>query len=352
MRVLIDFAHNDLWESLVLLFEDRFGWEVYRPIGMEWYDRGIWNFERDRLRDQVARQFLERWGDDTQIRDTVLDPIATTEYSVRVDPQHPGRVYKMVTWEQAMDQSWDIVIATLAENEEGLCGFAHSKGAHYGIQIGNQGAANQWGMAEFALCSTTLPFSPPKPHVFYHQEFSLTEYRYEPVPVGNLVACRVQCITQTGEYERFVRLAGMVPEGTFRHFGHCGDHDELWGGDSHTIPLIAESMRATHVAYHPKRWSDGYGHVIHSWFAVGRPVIATSTYYQDKLAGPLFLDGINSWNLEKYGDHEIAETIRRLLLDDEFHETAALAARNRFDQVVSFDAEAEEIRRMFEGVLA
>lgn len=46
MRVLADYHHHDLFESLAILFEDRLGWELYRPIGMEWFDEGYWNFER------------------------------------------------------------------------------------------------------------------------------------------------------------------------------------------------------------------------------------------------------------------------------------------------------------------
>ena len=35
---------------------------------------------------------------------------------------------------------------------------------------------------------------------------------------------------------------------------------------------VAAAMRDSDVAWHTKIWSDGFGHVIHNWFAVGRPV--------------------------------------------------------------------------------
>jgi glycosyltransferase involved in cell wall biosynthesis len=42
--VLADRHHADLAESLLKLFEDRFGWEVYFPIGLEWADEGLWDY--------------------------------------------------------------------------------------------------------------------------------------------------------------------------------------------------------------------------------------------------------------------------------------------------------------------
>src|SRR3990172_6286612 len=41
-NVLADFHHAGLLQSLILLFENRLGGNVYRPIGMEWADQGYW----------------------------------------------------------------------------------------------------------------------------------------------------------------------------------------------------------------------------------------------------------------------------------------------------------------------
>lgn len=348
MKVLIDYAHADLWESLILLFEDRFGWEVYRPIGFDWYTRGIWRFEYQN--PAVAHQFLDRWATDQE------DDRIGYDWGVllRDDDTHPSRKTKMVTYDVARSRSWDLVIATLAENEEGLCGFAREVGAHYGIQIGNQGAPNQWGMAEFGLCSTTLPFTPFKPHVFYHQEFNLQDFRFEWPPAHvSEVQTRVQCFTGTEYYERFRRLAGLLPELTFRHYGHCGDRDEFFGGDHATTPAVAQSMRDAGIGYHDKRWSDGYGHVIHNWAAVGRPIFVSKDYYADKLAAPLFGPiGVGIFNLQAMSDAEVVAEMRHLTSDPEYHHDLSAAVAARFRAVVSFEQEAADIKQMLEGVLS
>jgi len=350
VNVLIDYAHNDLWESLALLFEDRLGWELYRPIGMEWYEQGLWGFERQTLGDAVARQFLSPYSSDRPL----------DGYSERDDEMHT-RTYRLVTMEQARALKPDIVIACLAENETGLSGFAKEVGAHYGIQIGNQGAENQWGLAEFVLSSVTLPQlgggKPWVPHVFYHQEFSLSDFRFEYPPESQTVATRVQCFAGTPDYARFTRLSGLSGL-DFRWFGHCGDPDQFWGGNAHTTAEIAEQMRATRTAFHVKRWSDGYGHVIHNWFAVGRPVVGSSSYYTGesdgivKLAAPLFVEGETSFDLDKLNDDEAVRLFQRLATDDDFHQKISTQAAERFRQVVDFDQEAEAVKAMFDQVLS
>lgn len=352
-RVLCDAIHADLWESLRLLFEVRLGWQLYRPIGMEWHERGIWNFERHQGYGLgVAHQFLDPWPGDVPQHNLVTEGV---DFTRRADTTHPGQEQRLVTYEQARSHPWDLVLATLAENELGLREFADSVGAHYGIQVGNQGAANAWGAAEFGLLSVTTPdFKPWKPHVYYRQEFSLADFApdHGAGAEPDLVSTRVQCITQTTEYARFVATAAAVPEARFLWYGHCEPRDERWGGSHETTPAVAESMHRTRVAWHAKRWSDGYGHVIHNWFSIGRPVLATATYYADKLAGPLFLEGITSFDLERHSDAEVVAIVRMLLGDEDRWLRMCEAAADRFRAVVDFDAEAEQIRAMLENVMS
>jgi hypothetical protein len=273
---------------------------------------------------------------------------------------HPGREMRMATMAQARSLGLDLVISTLAENEEGLHDFAREIGAHYGIQVGNQGAPNAWGLAEFALLSVTTPgFHPWIPHVTYHQEFDLETYRPEWPPARpEEVATRVQCYTGTPGYERFVRLSQAVPGARFRHYGHCGDHDDLWGGDALSVPDIADQMRAAGIGWHDKRWSDGYGHVIHSWFAVGRPVLVSARYYLGlddgarKLAADLLVEGETSFDIDARSDADLADLIRRLIQDQDYHRTISENATRRFREVVDFDAEAAAIRGMLDGILS
>jgi hypothetical protein len=84
VKILADYHHHDLWESLELLFTDRFGWDLFRPIGMEWFDAEYWNLERAWHGDAIARQYLSPWGNDAQ-------PDLEHGYYTRLDASH-GRV--------------------------------------------------------------------------------------------------------------------------------------------------------------------------------------------------------------------------------------------------------------------
>lgn len=370
IRVLCDAIHADLWESLRLLFEVRLGWKLYRPIGWEWKERGIWRFEEGQpYGEGVAHQFLDQWPGDTpnhvhghdcwcsapvvhDVREEDPEPGAFTE---RADTTHPPQVQRLVTYEQARSVRWDLVLATLAENEQGLWQFAQEVGAHYGIQVGNQGAQNLWPLAEFGLLSVTTPgLVPWKPYVTYHQEFDLglfdPDWGERAMP--DLVMNRVQCTSQTPDHERWRRIAAMVPEARFRWYGHCEPQDEWFGGNHHTTREVAASMHDARIAWHPKRWSDGYGHVIHNWFSIGRPVIASAGYYADKLAGPLFEEGVTSFDMDRMADGDLAGVVRMLLQDEDRWLRMCEASAVRFGQVVDFGFEAAQIRAMLEGILS
>src|SRR6187397_810300 len=109
VRVLTDQHHHALAESLLLLFADRYGWEVWFPTGMEWYEQDYWAFEREFHGDAVARQYLEGiWSDSSR-----------GALRMRPDPRHKGRTQWGVTLDAAKEMKWDIVLSSLPHNDAG-----------------------------------------------------------------------------------------------------------------------------------------------------------------------------------------------------------------------------------------
>lgn len=345
VKILADMHHNSLWESLEMLFTDRFGWELYRPRGMEWWDKGIWQYERHMPHGEaVARQYLQEWGDDEDHGD----------HWCRRDSMYPDRMNKMLTWEQAQDIKPDIILATLTENEGGWHQFAREIGAKFGIQVGNQGTANNYGLIDFAMFSTSRDHYPWVPYVTYRQEFSLDDYRFEYPPTErDYVGTWVQALPDDAEeYSRFLQIAAGLPELRVRYHGHVGPVDDYWGGNVTTSKELAAQMRAARVGLHLKKWSDGYGHVLHNLAAVGKPIVGTATFYKGRLGEPLFVEGVTSFDVQRHSIAETVDFIRRLTVDDELHERMSRAMAARFREIVDFDAEAEEIRAMLDGVLS
>ncbi len=346
MKVLADYHHHDLWESLELLCE-RLDWELYRPIGMDWFEQDYWVHEKKWHGDAIAKQYLTPWGSD--------------ELGMRWDPSHE-RWQNIVTLDEARDLKPDIVISTLAHNHEGFARFADEVGAVFGLQLGNvrfshiDMAEDRWDLAAFGLVSSIMPVAITKPHVVYHQEFSLEDFRPTPItPHDPLrIASFVQCFPENERtYALFQEAALSCPDYDWGVYGAYGAKplDQWAKGNIDKCGNVGEAMRQVDLAWHGKQWSDGFGHVIHNWFSVGRPVIGYESYYRDQLAGALWQEGVTSFDITSKTAHEIGNLLAELQREPgRIIEMGANAAK-RFSEVVNYDAEEQAIRAMFAQVL-
>lgn len=339
MKLLVDFHHSCLFESHQLTFGDRFGMEVYAPFGMEWFDSWYWSFEREYHGDAVARQYLLgifAGG----VEDDGIVTVA--------DRKHPGRVIRGITLERARQERWDLVISSVPSNAPGFEKFARETSGRWGIHVGNQWGDEAWSRSpEFAIMTTTSVIPPNVPHVIVHQEFSLSDFRYEPPvgfgPISSFVSCFPEMAT---EYQgNFVPIAKAASEMSFAVFGAYGTAplDEYAALNIDNDPAEGEAMRAAGAIWHSKMWSDGFGHVVHRAFAVGRPVFGYAGYYADKLAGPLWVDGVTSIDVGRRSHDETIAELRRLRDDPEAYQRMCEASAQRFREVVSFDEDADKL---------
>lgn len=305
---------------------------------MEWFDAGYWQFERKWHGDAVARQYLSRYDSDVDRGD----------WWERPDRKNPGETFRMVTLDQFRAQHWDVVIASVPDNERGFASLANAVDAKFVVQVGNEAQFIDHGLRPIVLASAANVYFDRG--VTYHQEFDLGTFRYEPPAGFGPLASFVNCFPETPEYPRFRDLATAHPDLDARVYGAYGSAplDELAQGDIEATPDVADAMRASGAIYHAKYWSDGFGHVIHNAFAVGRPVIGSYRYYRDKLAAPLWVEGVTSFDIDRLSRDEVAATIRALRDDPERYVAMCEAAAARFREVVDFDAEAEAIRGLLE----
>ena len=350
MKVLADYHHSDLFESYQLTLSDRFGWDVYAPVGMQWFDQGYWAFEKSYHGDAVAKQYLVGVWPDAE---------AHSFWRQVPDGTHPGRLLRGVELEVAKTIPWDFIICSLPEWPEHFDGFrrlADETGAKLIAQVGNIGAVSRidWNRVDAGLVSTTLHgVRIPVPHVVYRQEFSLADFRYEYPPAEpNSIASFIQCFPENHQfYDQFLDLARTYPgEFDYKVYGAYGSHepDEFACGNLPSTPAVAEAMRRTRIAWHAKFWSDGYGHVIHNLCAVGRPIFAYYDYYESELAGPL-LHKV-AFDIGHMGADEIVGTLRRLRDDDDYHREVCQRTVDRFREVVNFDEDAEKVRTLLEAL--
>ena len=348
MRVFADFHHHALYESLRILFEDRFGWELYRPVGMEWFDQELWNYERASWGEAVAHQYLDPSPHDFDHGTWIERP----------NKRYPRSPFRMVTLDQFRAQPWDIVIATLDHNEGAFAKLAAESGARFGIEIGNQWGAHDWSLKPFVFSAVKPdPWPSGIEGITLRQEFSLDQFRYEPPGSFGQIASWMQCLAEGPAYTEFKQAARLAPEFDWRVYGAYGTAptDEFAWGEFERVDLIAELMRNASVGFHAKRFSDGYGHVIHNFFAIGRPVLAWAAYYdgrwdgERRIAADLFVEGVTSIDIGGRSTEYVVEKIRDLARDEDRWRRMCEETARHFRRTVDFEAEADAAHVLLTG---
>lgn len=334
-NVLVDRHQADLFYSLQLL-GDRLGWTVYTPIGHEWWDEGYWEFGKGTYPDdRLARQFLstDGWHWTTALADPTDHQWQTW------DGHHPERLIRGITLAGARAViDWDYVIATVQDNQYGFARFAQERSARYVLQVGNTNAYVDWSLDPLALVSSEVPIKGRG--VLYHQEFdSEGTFGFRRLPQhAGVIRSFVNCFPDTTCWRTFGEVREALTEFLFGVYG-------IDGPDGNIAPVseIARLMAGSGWAWHDKPQGDGFGHVIHNWAAVGRPLVGHGMHYRGLMAASFWSDE-TAIDLDLYAADEAAETIREITADRKRHQQMGRAIRERFDSLVDWDAEAETIR--------
>lgn len=320
MNVLIDRHHAGLFHAMQMLFEDRLGMTVYTPVGHDWWDEHYWEFGKGYGDDRLAVQFL-------------MSPQSF------YDGHYPGRLIRGVTLAGALVTDWGYVVATVQDNQHGLKRFADEVGAQFVLQVGNTNQDVDWRLDPLALVSSEVPIRGRG--LIVHQEFdSEGLFGYSaPVHRGGRVASFVNCFRSTPCIRWFDETAVALPGWRFDEYGIDGQD-----GNIQPISDIAAIMREATFGWHDKVQGDGFGHVIHMWAAVGRPIVGHSSHYHGLTAAPFWSDLVTCIDLDRHSTEEVAHLMREIVADPPRHEAMCRAIRAKFDELVDYDAEASSVR--------
>jgi len=349
MRVLADLHHGDLYYSLQLLFEKRLGWELYRPIGLDWYHEGYWHVYPH---IDTAKQFLDTnietvpvdlHGNPLDER-TWLNKNYTTEDGIYyvTDPTK-GKINRGITLDKFKETEFDIILSSIPSHIEPfnkLIELYQPKAKHI-FQIGNSWSMNQNVnniMASCALPQSGLPAG--KNAVFYHQEFDLDTYKY------NGPSETPHSISSFIHYMRNANLLDVVrrqlPDWTIKMFGAGMVDNSICKATD-----IADAINASGFIWHVKPGGDGFGHMIHNAFAMGRPVITFGRDYKGKLAGDLLVEGETYLELDNGGP--IIDRLKKITdVDDDQYADMCHNCYMKFKEVVDYDSEFEQIKIFLE----
>jgi hypothetical protein len=342
MNVFVDYHHSGLYESLQALFEKRLGWNLYRPIGEEWFTHGYWKLaEPYGNYPGTIAQYLS-----TKTQDWDSQPNPNRSYIqdgiYHVYEPIQKTFQKAITYQKFMSMPMDFVISTYQPHDSTFQNLAneHQPRCKFVAQVGN---ILQETNAKYVMCSTApYPIPLNKHIIFYHQEFPLDIFKFTPPPQNKRITSMVLMLPDSGKY--YAQKAEM-PDYEFKAYG-VGAPD----GVLQSLGSIAHEMQESMFGWHVKPFGDGFGHIIHNWAASGRPIITNFADYRDKLAGQFLINGVTALDIENLPPAMIASEIRRMS-EPETHQKMCEAIHAKFTEVCNFDREAEALKRFFENII-
>ena len=318
MNVLCDRHHSGLYHSLQLL-GDRLGWSIYTPGGMAWSDAGYWNFgKRSYGDDRLGRQFLNLG---------------------EFDPEFPDRPTPTVTLEQAQAMDWDYVMATVDDNQEGLARFAAEKGARYLLHVGNTNQFIDHTLNPLILNASEMPGG-----IVIGEEFdSDGMFAYSAPTNRTTVTSFVNCLPEIcHDHNRLAESVDAIKANFDTRIHGISGPD----GNLKPIGAIAQVMRDSGWALHEKPQGDGYGHVLHYWAAIGRPLIGRGGHYAPKMGYVYWRDLETCIDLDKHDLPQAIELIREISANPARHEAMCRTIRAVFDGQTDWARDADRVAEL------
>ena len=344
LKILSDFHHAGLLQSLILLFERRLGGEVYRPIGIEWFTQGYWKVYNH---PATVEQFLGIGGatpDGTRKLNEVLYKQGDFVYICH--DINSDQTNRAITLEGFMQEDFDIVIATLPYHIEPfkrLCA-SHPSKPKLIYQIGNAWTIDA-GLAPNVMASAIINDVPQDIHfISYHQEFD-TQIFHPRIPILHQSKNIYSFINVfngqehlASDWQLFQKMEKLMPDWTYKSYGgQCRD------GSCDGTKALADKMRDARFIWHTKQGGDGYGHIIFNTGAVGVPMIVKKQYYAGKLGEKLMIDGETCVAIDGMSMDAIKSKIE-YYNEPERYERMCHAVYTNFMQNVNFDTEAENLK--------
>ncbi len=345
-KVFTDFHHASLLNSLIMLFEGRLGGEVYRPIGEDWATNNYW-----KVYDHPATQaqFLTKDQGFKPVDGTFpLNKIKKVEkdvyYCQDIDS---GKFNKAIDLNTFKSLDIDIVIASLPQHIELYNDLIkkYKSNAKLIYQIGNAWNVEAGSPVKNVMASAIVDNIPKGINfISYHQEFDLDIFHYaEPYQSSNIYSF-INIFQSFPDYPLFLELEKMMTGWSFKSFGgQCRD------GAMHGTKALADKMREARFILHLKAGGDGYGHVIHNAFAVGRPPIVKKSYYNGKLAESLMIDGVTCIDIDNLSLGEIVNKINYYNETSRYNSLCENAYK-RFKEIVDFDKEEVAIKQFLNNL--
>lgn len=355
MKVLADLHHFDLYHSFQLLFEQRLGWELYRPIGYDWVNEGYWKLCDERYpvvrqgylstEDGLCSQALQPYWNQ---RDAGWARFATELVRVGnikreddgiclVEDLSKNTYQKGITLDRFKDESFDIIISSVPQHFESfeILRQKYQPKARHVFHIGSVVGCVVPPNAKNIMTHALPKFMPSEAHyIIYDQEFSLETFSYSHPISHHDVRSYVHFPESQGLWE------AMGLDWDFSFVGKTlARLEETIIRSSDLSKCISDSAFTWHI----KLGGESYGHILHNSYACGRPIIVNGFDYIGSRGGRLLEDMVTCIDVTRRNPEQLREKLLYAGRED-IHERMCASAYSRFSNLVDFDSEFKELQ--------
>jgi len=333
MNVFTEWHHGGLFHAQQLLWEKRLGYKLFAPVGFDWVLEGFWKLSEN---PATQRQYLDplscEMGDDGFLR-----------YWDKGEQIWQRRI----TLSQFKEMQFDFVVGSLSEHCESFRRLQkqYQPNAKFIRLSGNTGEQVDWSLFDNFIDTTGL-YNPPREinRVVIHQEFPLETFYYEEPKKHKSIKNFMNQLNEARALPVWNWLKKELPEFEFKMHGSGGDDGMIDG-----LAALGDSMRDMGFLFQVKHHGEGFGHVIHNTYSVGRPAIAAIEFYRGKIAEHFLIDNESAILLDNKDPGEVVEQIR-FWSEPENHLKMCKKARELFVQYVDFDEDERKFRQFLANI--
>jgi len=338
MNIFTDFHHNSLLRSFVLLFENRLGAKVYRPIGMEWFYEGYWAIND---LEETAKQFLDTKTTIIADKTPALNVVShIDDYIYNVyDPGHVT-THKAISLNTFKEIKFDYIIASIPQHINIFKDLIrkYQPNAKLIIHFGNNWLEPEAGSN--VMASVKGQGWNKSNVVYYHQEFDTNLFK----PIDEFgfrkISSYIHVLKKNKAWVDFLNIENYLLDKKIilkSYGGQCRD------GSVDGAEAVSKSVQKNDFVFHIKHTGDGYGHALYNAYACGKPTIIRSSYYKDYLGEELFNDD-NCIDLDKMSFDDAMSKIVDVINDIDQLKTMSANAHRAFTNAVNFEQDAEKIK--------
>ena len=346
VNIFTDLHHADLYYSLVLLLEKRMGFNLYRPIGLEWFHEGYWKIAEPYNNSlDTVNQFLKITDcpyfnrNDSHRNDKIF--FQNDTYYI-YDDTH-GFFNKAITLDTFKSMNFDIIMPTYSLHDflyEKLRNKYHPD-AKLISHLGNVG---QTSHLPNVIYSSPYISNSNQNTVMIHQELDINHYKYTcPNPLTKNIYSVVNCAPYLDIYQKY---KNSLLEYTFKYYGAGSPDGNLPGTNG-----VSKKMMEANMGWCLKPLG-GLGHSNMGWMYSGRPVVTNMSQhimFGGEDAKRLFEPDVTCIDIDSGTVEENCEKIKRWI-EPENNLKFGENARKRFLEIVNYENEEVMFRKFLENL--